>query len=95
MLTYIISAFYAKMLVILGIALPITDAIASKDYENYDVGITFVVLRCFINGYVFKGFYMYLYIGSIVFLLYMYLVQMKEKSFQESWRNSYYRSSKL
>lgn len=40
MLTYIMSAFYAKMLIILGIALPITDAIATKDYENYDVSQT-------------------------------------------------------
>lgn len=82
------------MLVILGIALPITDAIATKDYENYDVRFTHTrsVIVLLIKNFL-KGFYMYLYIGSIVFLLYMYLVQMKEKSFQESWRNSYYRTS--
>ncbi|RZB54426.1 otopetrin-2-like [Asbolus verrucosus] len=69
-LTFIISAFYAKFIVILGIALPVTDAIATSDYDTYD------------------AFYMYLYIGSIIFLFYMYMIQMKEKSFQESWRRS-------
>jgi hypothetical protein len=36
-LTFIISAFYAKFIVILGIALPVTDAIATNDYDTYDV----------------------------------------------------------
>lgn len=84
------------MLIILGIALPITDAIATKDYENYDVRYNYYIkILSVFNEKILKGFYMYLYIGSIVFLLYMYLIQMKEKSFQENWRNSYYRSSKL
>ncbi|KAJ3630790.1 hypothetical protein MTP99_011964 [Tenebrio molitor] len=69
-LTFIISAFYAKFIVILGIALPVTDAIATNDYDTYD------------------AFYMYLYLGSIIFLFYMYLIQMKEKSAQDIWRRS-------
>lgn len=55
MLTYIISAFYAKMLVILGIALPITDAIAAKDYENYDVRSSFVFKQSFLLLLSFPG----------------------------------------
>lgn len=34
----------------------------------------------------FQAFYMYLYLGSIIFLFYMYLIQMKEKSAQDIWR---------
>ncbi|XP_967818.2 proton channel OtopLc isoform X1 [Tribolium castaneum] len=69
-LTCIISAFYAKFIVILGIALPVTDAIATSEYDTYD------------------AFYMYLYLGSIIFLLYMYMIQMKEKTVQDYWRRS-------
>ncbi|XP_018565130.1 uncharacterized protein LOC108906385 [Anoplophora glabripennis] len=62
-----ISVFYAKILVILGIALPVTDAIATSNHDTFD------------------GFYVYLYVGSILFLLYMYVIQVKEKSIQERW----------
>ncbi|XP_063913879.1 proton channel OtopLc-like isoform X1 [Zophobas morio] len=69
-LTFIVSAFYAKLIVILGIALPVTDAIATREYDTYD------------------AFYMYLYLGSIIFLLYMYMIQVKEKSAQDFWRRT-------
>nr|CAI5866622.1 unnamed protein product [Callosobruchus analis] len=68
-LSFTISAFYAKILVILGIALPITDAIATEDFDYYD------------------GFYIYLYIGSILFLFYMYMIHLKEKSSHEGSRH--------
>ncbi|VEN61277.1 unnamed protein product [Callosobruchus maculatus] len=68
-LSFTISAFYAKILVILGIALPITDAIATEDFDYYD------------------GFYMYLYIGSILFLFYMYMIHLKGKPTQEGSRH--------
>lgn len=38
-LIYTVSAFYAKILVIVGIALPITHSIAAGGYESYDVSI--------------------------------------------------------
>ncbi|KAJ8984445.1 hypothetical protein NQ317_012509 [Molorchus minor] len=65
-MTYTVSAFYAKTLVILGIAFPVTDAIATDEYDTFD------------------AFYMYLYVGSIAFLIYMYVTQLKEKSMKEN-----------
>ncbi|KAJ8952057.1 hypothetical protein NQ318_010967 [Aromia moschata] len=66
---HIISALYAKTLVILGIAFPVTDAIATDEYDT------------------FNGFYIYLYSGSILFLAYMYVIQLREKSIQDNWRH--------
>ncbi|CAH0560884.1 unnamed protein product [Brassicogethes aeneus] len=67
-LGHILSAFYAKLIVILGVALPITDAIKLKGYDVYE------------------GFYMYLYILSIIFLGYMYFIQMKKRPLADTKR---------
>jgi len=61
-LTSTLSAFYGKLLVVLGIALPITAAILpNSTATTYD------------------GFYLYLYLGSLLFLCYMYAGVMKEE----------------
>ncbi|KAL3266396.1 hypothetical protein HHI36_010573 [Cryptolaemus montrouzieri] len=62
-----IASLYCKALVVLGVALPITDAITLKS-----------------SIFFFKLFYVYLYMGSITFLCYMCLIQMKEKSLRQS-----------
>lgn len=61
-LTSTLSAFYGKLLVVLGLALPITAAILpNSTATTYD------------------GFYLYLYLGSVLFLCYMYAGVMKEE----------------
>lgn len=62
-LATIISALYAKILVVLGIAFPVTEII-SKD-----------VLPFF-----YQGFYLYLYLGSIAFVGYMYTGLVRNKA---------------
>ncbi|XP_069703185.1 proton channel OtopLc-like [Periplaneta americana] len=60
--TVILSAFYGKLLVVLGLALPVTAAIIpGASATTYD------------------GFYLYLYLGSLLFLCYMYAGVMKEE----------------
>lgn len=61
-LTSTLSAFYGKLLVVLGLALPITAAILpNSTATTYD------------------GFYLYLYLGSLLFLCYMYAGVMKDE----------------
>jgi mannose/fructose/N-acetylgalactosamine-specific phosphotransferase system component IIC len=62
-LTTILSALYAKLLVVLGMAFPITEII-SKD----------------VRPFFYQGFYLYLYLGSIVFVAYMYATFVREKA---------------
>ncbi|EFA01890.1 proton channel OtopLc [Tribolium castaneum] len=62
-LTVILSALYAKLLVVLGMAFPITEII-SKD----------------VRPFFYQGFYLYLYLGSITFVAYMYATFVREKA---------------
>lgn len=64
-LTIILSALYAKLLVVLGMAFPITEII-SKDAK--------------VKAFFYQGFYLYLYIGSIAFVSYMYATLVREKA---------------
>ncbi|XP_022917685.2 proton channel OtopLc-like [Onthophagus taurus] len=64
-LTTILSAFYAKLLVVLGIAFPITEIISNQVERGY-----------------YKGFYMYLYSGSLIFMVYMYATVYRKKVVQ-------------
>lgn len=59
----ILSAMYAKILVVLGIAFPVTEII-SKD----------------VRAYFYQGFYLYLYLGSIAFVAYMYSSLVRNKA---------------
>ncbi|CAH0560882.1 unnamed protein product [Brassicogethes aeneus] len=65
-LTIIISALYAKLLVVLGMAFPITEII-SQD----------------VKPFFYQGFYLYLYLGSIAFVSYMYATYVKENTVQQ------------
>lgn len=56
-LTTSLSAFYAKMIVVLGLAFPITDVLTSSNTPHQ----------------FYKGFHLYLYIGSISFVAFMYV----------------------
>lgn len=62
-LTTILSALYAKLLVVLGMAFPITEII-SKD----------------VRPFFYQGFYLYLYLGSISFVAYMYGTFIRERA---------------
>ncbi|XP_021925161.1 uncharacterized protein LOC110832451 [Zootermopsis nevadensis] len=61
-LTATLSAFYGKLLVVLGLALPVTAAIIPESTAT-----------------TYDGFYLYLYLGSLFFLCYMYAGVMKEE----------------
>lgn len=70
-LTTILSALYAKLLVVFGMAFPITEIISTDVHQFF-----------------YQGFYLYLYVGSILFVAYMYATLVKEKAVY-SMMNSY------
>ncbi|KAL3266395.1 hypothetical protein HHI36_010572 [Cryptolaemus montrouzieri] len=76
-LTTILSAFYAKLLVVLGIAFPITEILSKEVSASF-----------------YQGFYLYLYLGSISFLVIIYTTVSKEKALH-SLLNSVQNGSKL
>lgn len=55
-LTSALSAFYAKLIIVVGIAFPIVDVLTPNRIKE-----------------VYKGFYFYLYIGSIAFVAFMHI----------------------
>lgn len=55
-LTSALSAFYAKLIVVVGIAFPIVDVLTPNTIKE-----------------VYKGFYFYLYFGSIAFVAFMHI----------------------
>ncbi|KAG5875105.1 hypothetical protein JTB14_020238 [Gonioctena quinquepunctata] len=57
----ILSAFYGKLLVVLGMAFPITEIISIE-----------------VHPFFYQGYYLYLYIGSISFVAYLYVNPIKE-----------------
>lgn len=61
-LTTALSAFYAKLLVVLGIAFPVTDILATKSPSGF-----------------YQGFYLYLYIGSVLFVAFMYVAHIRSR----------------
>lgn len=62
-LTSSLSAFYAKLMVVLGIAFPMTDVLSDKAPNKF-----------------YQGFYLYLYIGSIAFVAFMYIDHRAQRS---------------
>ncbi|XP_058823938.1 proton channel OtopLc-like isoform X1 [Topomyia yanbarensis] len=58
-----LSALYAKVIVILGIALPVTEILSSQIPAN-----------------VYQGFYLYLYITSISFVIFVYASNMRRRA---------------
>ncbi|CAH1174254.1 unnamed protein product [Phaedon cochleariae] len=65
-LTIILSALYAKLLVVLGMAFPTIQIISSE-----------------VKSFSSRGFYLYLYIGSIAFVAYIYATLFREKAVVE------------
>ncbi|XP_058443302.1 proton channel OtopLc-like isoform X2 [Malaya genurostris] len=58
-----LSALYAKVIVILGIALPVTEILSSQIPAN-----------------VYQGFYLYLYVTSISFVIFVYASNMRRRA---------------
>lgn len=61
-LTTALSAFYAKLIVVLGIAFPVTDILGAKAPNVF-----------------YQGFYLYLYIVSVLFVGFMYMTRVRSK----------------
>ncbi|CAH0717239.1 unnamed protein product, partial [Brenthis ino] len=59
-----LSALYAKLLVVLGLAFPVTEVIANGVPDAY-----------------YQGFYLYLYLVSLMFVIFQYANIMREKAF--------------
>lgn len=62
-MTSALSAFYAKLMVVLGIAFPMTDVLSDQAPNKF-----------------YQGFYLYLYIGSIAFVAFMYIDHLAQRS---------------
>ncbi|KAG8196240.1 hypothetical protein JTE90_023798 [Oedothorax gibbosus] len=62
-LALMLSAVYAKLLVVMGISFPLAEVISHKIPASY-----------------YEGFYLYLYLGSIAFLIYVYLFVLRSES---------------
>ncbi|XP_047545627.1 proton channel OtopLc-like [Vanessa atalanta] len=59
-----LSALYAKLLVVLGLAFPVTEVIANGVPDAY-----------------YQGFYLYLYLVSLLFVIFLYANLIREKAF--------------
>ncbi len=71
-----LSAFYAKFLVILGVAFPVTDILSQKAPPSF-----------------YQGFYLYLYCGSVAFVVYMYAGHLRTRalfSMIDSYRKKFF-----
>ena len=58
-----LSALYAKIIVIVGIALPVTEVLTSQ-----------------IPSMVYQSFYVYLYVVSILFVIFVYTAHMRTRA---------------
>lgn len=58
-----ISMLYAKLLIVIGVALPVTASVSQKMPVSLD-----------------QGFYLYLYLGSVTFVITMYATMLKDKA---------------
>ncbi|XP_059060061.1 proton channel OtopLc-like [Achroia grisella] len=58
-----LSALYAKLLVVLGLAFPVTEVIANGVPDTY-----------------YQGFYLYLYLVSLLFVIFQYATLMRQKA---------------
>ncbi|KAJ2950695.1 hypothetical protein O0L34_g8955 [Tuta absoluta] len=58
-----LSALYAKLLVVLGLAFPVTEVIANGVPDGY-----------------YQGFYLYLYLVSVMFIVFQYANLMRQKA---------------
>lgn len=62
-ITTVLSALYAKLIVVLGIAFPVTDILSSKAHPSF-----------------YQGFYLYLYVVSVAFVVFMYTAHLRTRA---------------
>lgn len=67
-----LSALYAKVLFVLGIAFPVTEVLSSRVSTHY-----------------YQGYYLFLYLGSIGFMTFMYMTLLKDKAVFKILKNSF------
>lgn len=84
-----LSALYGKLLVVMGIAFPMSEVISTHiPHSFYEVIfmidlsyiiISFILHVIFTILFFLQGYYLYLYFGSMAFLFYMYAMLLKGK----------------
>lgn len=82
-----LSALYGKLLVVMGIAFPMSEVISTHiPHSFYEVTVCNYLFRlhclhCVFNVHIIdpQGYYLYLYFGSMAFLFYMYAMLLKGK----------------
>lgn len=62
-ITTVLSALYAKLIVVLGIAFPVTDVLSSNSHPSF-----------------YQGFYLYLYVVSVAFVVFMYTAHLRTRA---------------
>lgn len=73
-----LSATYCKLLVLLGVCLPITEVISDQ-----------------IPTYVYQGFYVYLYAGSILFVIFVYISAFRNRSLFNALKDFHEKNSNV
>ncbi|XP_068154523.1 proton channel OtopLc isoform X1 [Drosophila tropicalis] len=73
-----LSATYCKLLVLLGVCLPITEVISDQ-----------------IPTYVYQGFYVYLYAGSILFVIFLYISAFRNRSLFNALKDFHEKNSNV
>ncbi|SPP82210.1 blast:Otopetrin-2 [Drosophila guanche] len=73
-----LSATYCKLLVLLGVCLPITEVISEQ-----------------IPTYVYQGFYVYLYVGSILFVIFLYISAFRNRSLFNALKDFHEKNSNV
>ncbi|XP_070851061.1 proton channel OtopLc isoform X2 [Drosophila suzukii] len=73
-----LSATYCKLLVLLGVCLPITEVISDQ-----------------IPTYVYQGFYVYLYVGSILFVIFLYISAFRNRSLFNALKDYHEKNSNV
>ncbi|KAH8415340.1 hypothetical protein KR222_004810 [Zaprionus bogoriensis] len=73
-----LSATYCKLLVLLGVCLPITEVISDQ-----------------IPTYVYQGFYVYLYSGSIIFVIFLYISAFRNRSLFNALKDFHEKNSNV
>ncbi|KAH8270987.1 hypothetical protein KR044_008421 [Drosophila immigrans] len=73
-----LSATYCKLLVLLGVCLPITEVISEQ-----------------IPTYVYQGFYVYLYAGSILFVIFVYISAFRNRSLFNALKDYHEKTSNV
>nr|CAD7444717.1 unnamed protein product [Timema bartmani] len=79
-LSVILSALYGKLLIVLGLAFPLAQIMSAKVPPSFYESCQLSVSTKEAMGLLYKGFYLYLYFVSMLFLLCMYGLVLKQKA---------------